>query len=265
MKLIAAGGCVKLYEKSCTLLGLKKLYSILNDEKAIRNWKKKNYNLVIDSGAHSWNKHTIAKTGIQGNKKKLPNIQEHKKKYYNFIRNNINEETIFVELDCYDILPEKELDEDCLTIRQLGGKFQYMRVYHPVIDGGSLKTIDKWISEGEEYFGVGVDSIPYLNGIFNKTKDKIKVHGFALTRMSVLEEYPFYSADSTTPLSPLMYGGAVDERLKKDGNMKNIQKSFNPIILGENNHKLWDAMKNFKKAEIYLTKLWKERGVEWSD
>ena len=70
--------------------------------------------------------------------------------------------------------------------------------------------------------GVAIDLPEYSDKIRTAEKNNSLVHGFGMTRTSMLTELPFYSSDSTTWLVGLQYGevnywnGSKMSRLKKD-------------------------------------------------
>ena len=89
----------------------------------------------------------------------------------------------------------------------------------------------------------------------------IKVHGFGMTGKDILERYPFYSVDSTSWLA-----GA------KTGKIKKFDKKdcgiYNFILMDKNKEKNYVKRTEFMlqeqlKLEIYITKLWKKRGINW--
>lgn len=266
MKLLAAGYVGKHYIQYIKQYNLSKLYSFFHEKKHIDKYVNGDFNLMmVDSGAHSWNKlHFNACSGIKASAN-LPDINEFHKGYINYIKANKNKEVVFVELDAYSYLTEKYLTEVWQELQAIPNhKYEYIRVYHPVLDNGSLKILDRWILEKHKYIGIGNDSTHLLDPIFSRTRDKIKIHGFAMTKRNLLEKYPFYSADSTTPIASDMFGCIFDS------NMKTLHKTvlykkrrFELIYIEDKKKRLEISVKNFKKLENYLTNLWEHRGIKW--
>ena len=266
MRLYAAGGKnKKFYDEAAVRHKVPRLYSFLLDQKNIAGFNL-SIPLMVDSGAHSYNKFTIGHVGMKGSSKALPPPLEFLKFYKEYILKYPHAPRItFVELDVYGLLPKNIIDDCYREIYEKVG-VRLIRVYHKMIDGGSLEIIDQWIEEGNTYIGLGLDSIPTWDKLFLKTKDKIKYHGFANTKMNYLEKYPFYSADSTTPLIGCIYGGFLSPNLKYLGKKRLVKNKRIEILIDRDNDATIElSLKNFKSTETYLTKLWEKRGVVWED
>ena len=147
-----------------------RLFSFLGQERAIRNWWDFS-KLMVDSGAHSWNKYTINKVATSATiqVKNLPKIEEYAETYIEFLKSFNNENAVFVELDTYGAIVKKYIDDMYDKIMCIPGrKFQFIRVYHPIIDNGSLEELFRWIDEGQTYIGLGNDSTYLFDKIFFK-------------------------------------------------------------------------------------------------
>lgn len=266
MRFFAAGDRDGMYRDLCKQYGLSKLYSaILKGEvRYIPSWNAKNYDLMLDSGAHSWNKQTDPKrVGHIGTGNNLPDIKDHAERYLKIIEHFKDEEIVFVELDCYNHLPKTYIDKMYERVRKIKGKFRFIRVYHPVIDGGSCAELQKWVDEGQDYIGIGNDSTPILNRVFRITKDNVRLHGFAMTKFELLQSFPFFSVDSTTPLSTAIYGECHKKNLVRLQKKKLIAERRIEITL-DGPERLLQSVINFKKTEQHLTQLWAKRGVIWT-
>lgn len=93
------------------------------------------------------------------------------------------------------------------------------------------------------------------NYVFSMTKNKIKVHGLAITNQKYNEAWPFYSIDSTTWLSPSIYGRSM--LIKNDSLLKYRNKTRH--YLERINHDI-NYWLNFEKQ---ITDLWGKRGIKW--
>lgn len=262
MRIVAAGARQKSYTEMCIKKDVSKLYSFLIDQTYIRRWNSNSW-LMVDSGAHSWNKFTITKIGHQSSGN-LPEIGTHLKKYAAFMKEFKDRPWIFVEFDVYGHLEKKAIDEQYSFFSSIVGRDKFIRVYHPIIDGGTLKVLDEWIEQGQSYIGVGNDSISYLDPIFKRTRDRVKVHGFAMTKFDLLTRYPFYSVDSTSPLSAFMYGSYSKGSLKK-GPKQQLIKNKDPDFFKSPTRHMIEMVDDLKKTEKFLTNLWEKRGVVWND
>lgn len=264
MKIILAGGSntTNLYQDHVKDYNLVKLYSILNEKNLINRWDI-NHPLMVDSGAHSWNKETITPVGMKRGTKLKP-AREFLTWYMNYINDNKDKPFIFVEFDVYGHLSLEEIDESYNYVKSLNGKSKFIRVYHPTLDGGDLSMLKKWIDEGQEYIGVGNDSTPILDEIFSLTKDKVMVHGFAMTKPRLMLKYPFFSVDSTSPLSTVIFGRysrpimSFDER--KDIIGRKSIKCFD-----DDYNRLKKAVIEVRESEDLFTNIWQKKGIIWPE
>ena len=108
-------------------------------------------------------------------------------------------------------------------------------------------------------------------------KQGIKVHGFAMTKIEVLKNYPFYSVDSASWLQPQMYGTIpyFDKgkltclSYNKEKHFLKKPKNMNlDILRGEDKkvtriYTMQLAIKAYKEMQDYYTNLWNKRGILW--
>jgi len=267
MYIIAAGGTKapngENFGDMCARHSVNKLYSALTEKRYIDKYDHDMW-LMVDSGAHVWNKKTINKVGMKRTTP-LPDIYEHADGYIEYIDKNKDKPHVFVELDCYAVLPKDYIDEMYKKVSDIDGNFEFMRVYHPAIDGGSLDEFKKWVDEGQTYIGIGNDSRPYLNEIFNIARDKVKIHGFAMIDSRLLLKYPFYSVDSTKALVTIIYGGVctgmLSVKTQKDKFKLVLQKDIR--VIDDNTERLERALADQKESQDFYTKMWDKRGIIW--
>lgn len=266
MRLFAAGdGLANNYTQVCRDCGNNRLFSVMNprEVKEAVVWDEKSTLLMVDSGAHSWNKKTINPVAGAG-RNDLPDYRDHAKWYINFIKENAHRRMIFVELDIYGLADKKFIDDMYEEIMSIKGNFKFIRVYHPIIDNGTTDEIKKWIDGGQDFIGIGNDSTCILGKIFKMTRDKVKIHGFAMTKERLLSKFPFYSADSTTPLSTLMYGNYFRDEFHAIRRQE-VETERMREVTHTPERKLKEALLAFRKMEDRLTVLWQTRGVTWND
>ena len=242
------------------------LFSVLNEPRKIEKYDLPNF-LIVDSGAHSWNKLTIQSFG-HGKRKSLPDPIEFYKKYADFIEQHKDKPYTFVELDIYGVLKKDIIDDFYKQIKSIKGKHKFIRVYHPIIDNGELKEFKKWIDQGQDYIGIGNDSRAILNNVFKITKNKVKLHGFAMTSKILLEKYPFYTCDSTTWLSGSMYSDYYDDNTLKIQSLSKLkQKRDINIIKTRKFHTNYGVnhlrVIGMDKLQKYINKVWEKKGVVW--
>jgi hypothetical protein len=262
MKIIVAGSNASNSSEVCRELGLYKLHSILNEKRDIENWDDSHF-LMVDSGAHSWNKKDLAHVGM-ASKKKLPDAKEFLYTYIQFIKKHKDKKMVFVEFDVYNTLPYKYITDKYNEIMDIGGNFKLIRVYHEMLDGGSLDILRKWIDEGQDYIGVGADCAPIFDKIFSITKDKIKLHGFAMTKLPYIEKYPFWSVDSTSPLTTVIFGRYTTPIMNFKGR-EDVARQKSIECYHEDDERLRNALIETKMTQDYIDELWKKRGIEWKD
>lgn len=262
MKVIVAGSNTRGVEKMVKDNGLCKLYSMLNERKLIDNWDD-DYFLMIDSGAHSWNKETITPVGMKRGTKLKP-AKDFIKFYFDYIEKNKHKKSVFVEFDVYGHLPIEQIDEFADNVQKLNGNSKFIRVYHPILDGGDLSILKKWIDQGHTYIGIGNDSTPYLDKIFNITRNEIKIHGFAMTKLGLMLRYPFFSVDSTTPLSTVIFGRYSRPIMSFDDRKDVIERKSIQCYDGDE-ARLLKAVIETKSTEDFVTEVWKQKGITWNE
>lgn len=101
----------------------------------------------------------------------------------------------------------------------------------------------------------GAQKNNYLNYVFKHTKDKIKVHGFGITDMSLMKKYPFYSVDSTSWQQRMRFGQTQLNESTRIRITKN--KSIHYLDLLEK------EVLEVKQKEKLITSLWAKRGIIW--
>lgn len=237
-----------------------RLHTFLS-EKAWIDRRNPKLKMMVDSGAHSWNKTFINRTGGAAPRTDLPPIQDYYEEYISYAAAHSDDNIIYVELDVYGTIEKVYLDSMYKIARKKIKNF--IRVYHTILDDGSLSELKKWIREGQTYIGIGNDSTHLLPRIFDITRDKVKIHGFAMTKQRLLDRYPFYSVDSTSWKSVQMFGGAWvnGKKMRKE----EIRELKHPAIFKDSRYSLYDGAVAFMKMEEYYTNLWKARGVNWHE
>jgi hypothetical protein len=271
MKLIAAGsGKLKdgtTFSKLCSLFGIRKLLSHYGERKHIEKYDHDNV-LMVDSGGHIYNKASgLNVVGFGSHKPPRPAKLE-AERYLRFLDKNRDKNWVMVEPDFYGQLSVSYIDGFCQEVLSMRPKFEYIRVYHPGIpsnDKTSHSMLRKWIDQGHQYIGISKSAEDYYGEIFNITRDQVKLHGFALTGRTILEKFPFYSADSTSALVvPLKYNSTPIEgfrMLQKDKAIATRDVRY--LQYRDPDDRIMESLRRFKMQETYYTKLWEKRGVVW--
>lgn len=260
MQVILAGMGNKYYEQCCKEHGMTKLYSALNERRMIDKFQK-DYPLMVDSGAHSWNKIGLNVVGGKASVS-LPPLSEWIPKMIEYYTTWDNSAWTLVELDVYAEMKMPDIDLMATEIRGKLNKAEFLRVYHIQIDGGSLKVLKKWLDEGYTYIGLALDSMPVWDKVFALTRDTIRYHGFAATRQELLLKYPFYSVDSSTAIAGIRYGGSFVNG--KYISKENLHKTRHVAAMQDTNERRIEAgVKAMYQMQEFVTKVWKRRGVVW--
>lgn len=188
-----------------------RLFSQLNDRKSIQAWMEyaKKGKLFIDSGAHS--AHT---RGVE------LDVDE----YINYVNEHDDEISIFAQVDKIPgVYRQHKTEKDWAEAPALSWEnYKYMRervkspdklipVFHQGEDWKWLKNMCEATFDGKHIPYIGLsprgdvkvkDKEEFVKKGFQIIKDSsnpnVKVHAFGMTTLSLLERYPFYSADSTT-------------------------------------------------------------------
>lgn len=185
----------------------KYLYSQYNDRPTIRKLyetlKKPVTKLFLDSGAYT----AFTK-----------NVSIDIDEYIDYVNSNIDAITVCAPVD---VIP-KGVEDSRIAAEQSWNNFLYMRkriiipgkliaVYH---QAEPIENLHKILDYSDEYgkityMGIGAlantrdkdTRMRFIESCFYeimKQRSDIKVHGFGMTDLSLLELFPFYSADSTT-------------------------------------------------------------------
>lgn len=85
-------------------------------------------------------------------------------------------------------------------------------------------------------------------------------HGLAVTSEKLLKIFPFFSADSSSWVGCLRFGGGDAAGLKKLPRYKESDAAMSATI-----HTLRAEIRKYKKIEYDMTNLWRLRGIEWDE
>jgi len=169
---------------------------------------------------------------------------------------------------------------DVVNVEDTLKNFEYLRnkcpktkilpVYHfsDYVTTHNKHLLKTFVSEGSDYIflgglaGMGVHPDLYckfLSYCFAATDHKIKLHGLGITAETFLEKFPFYSVDSSTWVAPRRFNHGLSKL--KYGN------DFSYVYMRTTNseQKLLEEANYFRNLGIKYTKLWKRRGITWTD
>jgi hypothetical protein len=216
-------------------------YHYLTQEKQIIKMENKKVELFLDSGAFSaW---------TQG----VPvDIRE----YIKFIKENANVIDVYANLDVIGIggkKPNRLTAEKTLENQKVMEKAGLSPI--PVFHFGEPFSFLEYYCSEYDYVALGVAGnigtklIPWLDTCFSEyicDKEtglpKIKAHGFAVTSLSLMLRYPWYSVDSTSWVVTGRMGGIfvprkIDGEWKYDKNPLKVSVSLrSPNMKDESKH-----------------------------
>jgi hypothetical protein len=234
------------------------------DDSSLKQEKEKGFNIFLDSGGYS-----ARKQGINVDIKEYGKFLEENKDY------------IFTAANL-DVMDTNKAQENQKYLEQF---YQVLPVYHFSEYAEKNEDLLKQFCEKYKYIAIGgiAGMNPdrkllsnYLNFSFRtimKYKG-LKVHGFGITALQYLKNYPFYSVDSTSWLIGGKFGTILKWELNSFKNAKNIHYSDKkkmidnriPISLTEGYEgRLRHNIREILKMEKEITELWKVRGIEWVD
>ena len=263
MKVFLAGAGGDTYPHLCEKYKMQKLYSALNERRRIQEYPTRSP-LMVDSGAHSWNKTSINPGGGHA-KTALPPLDQWMETLTKLYLSWDMPSRLLVELDVYAEAPLAAIDEMAEAVRSKLKYATFVRVYHPMIDAGSCRVLKQWIDQGYTYLGVGMDAAPVWGKVFKLTRDKIRLHGFAATKEDLLFKYPFFSVDSSTAIAAARYGGGYGATGKYRGKDRLIKEKSVQLVRPNLHAAIEDGVRAMKALQDRVTKFWEAKGIVWPD
>ena len=164
-------------------------------------------------------------------------------------------------LDSHDL---KESQANQKKLEKLG--YNPIPVYHySEYASDNRELLDDMVRD-YDYIGIGgvagaglnaAQKKAYLDYVFYRTQDKVKVHGLGMSSIKPVDKYPYYSVDSSTWLQFQKFGASravPDETMRKwmARHVHYEQRNLLEII--------W-----YLKFEYETTRVWAHRGIKWDD
>lgn len=127
------------------------------------------------------------------------------------------------------------------------------------------------------------DFLDHVWRLIRERKENLHVHCFGITKVQILERYPFYSADSTVTLlsaskfgtltqyhrgkKVACYAGRFQQR-GRDAADESKRRPFSEIMGMDTGEPMYPYrvianIREHQRYQWYLTELWRRRGVEW--
>lgn len=160
-----------------------------------------------------------------------------------------------------------------------------LKVIHVFHQHEKFEVLDRLV-EHSDYIGISPandvsekEKLAWTNQVYARIKDKVRTHGFAVTSHRQLYKYPFYSADSSSWVTPARYGRIpiMNDRhevktfsYKNQNDFEKYWKYLKDVGIETISNPLsWSgrtriAIKTYQKLEEVATKLWEQRGVTWN-
>ena len=246
----AGAGSYKEVLAGCGVKNILESAYSLNYKKCLKELKSQFPSLLLDSGGYA------ARTR---------GVKVSVSKYANYI-NQEGLDLVF-ELDTNDP-DETKANRDYLKAHvnaYVIPIYHYSDFCHPRYRG----LLDEFV-ENYEYISIGgvagvnlgkeAETTLYKY-VFNRTKDKIKVHGLGITDTRVLKAYPFYSVDSTSWLQPIRYGRQAVIRAFNYGIRQALKDKHKASLKGQ--ELVIPEIQMLLTQEKQITELWERKGVVW--
>ena len=171
-------------------------YWELNDKVTLKGLHEEGFNIMVDSGAYSFQESTA---------QKRVNFEEYLVEYIEFLQHNKDYYESCVELDIDKIVGVEQVKK-YRTIMENAG-LNPMVVWHPP------RGFEAWKEHCRDYERIGFNTINDIRNMRQMRKmmevaDKydVKVHGFGTTKTAYMENFDFYSVDSTSWLAGGRFG-----------------------------------------------------------
>ena len=242
--------------------------------------------IIVDSGAHTFfseNSDEGLTVSVHTKKTKTKETPEEyfenyllwAKKYYDYY-------DYFVELDIGELVGQDVVLQWRERLKQHGIFDKCITVMHPATCTYEeyLQMLDESESKycALEGLRAGQAQIPYGKYLLAAYEKGVKVHGFALTNKKIVEKYPFFSVDSSSWKAGLQYGTyarSVDGKSKAisfkenkwghDMTMPGLIDVYSDHLKTQRLARLRLAVKSYADMQTYYTKVWKARGIDFSN
>jgi hypothetical protein len=235
-------------------------------KKGLASVKEHAQSIIVDSGAHSFfsmNKEKITAAGTARRAKVQLDVDEYWNRYVRWLQTNYEFIDYFAELDIGELVGKEKVKSWRQELKEKGLFKKCLTVYHPAVmsweDFKEMVRENK--TDGPGYIALeGIRgkkrAVDYIKCAQYLMKEKVRFHGFAMVRQKYLDLIPFYSVDSSSWLSGVMYGGRTTSK-KGRLSIATAGKSWTQ------EEKLIEAARAYEQIEDVYTRKWQERGVDW--
>lgn len=115
----------------------------------------------------------------------------------------------------------------------------------------------------------------WLCKVYSTIGADVRTHAFGVTTVSLMENFPFYSVDSTSWLAPSLYWSipvfAGPTRGLIQVGKADLQRRFGEVArhivpaTGGYEYLTRLSLRAYRQIESYITRLWEARGLKWED
>jgi len=246
--------------------------------------------IVVDSGAHSFfNEEAGGKMGLSASiHSKTTKTKETPNEYFNayvqWLKANWTGFDYFVELDIGEIVGQEKVMHWRAILKLEGLYSKCITVYHPAVttEADYLAYLDDSQSRYMALEGAraGKLAVNYPWAIEEALKRNVRLHGFAMTKRSVLFKYPLYSVDSSSWKSGSQYGTGL--AIKADGEASgmrykdvksmadmplahNLEDVLSPIPMRQRNKRAELAIRGYNLMAEQATDYWRSKGITYEN
>jgi hypothetical protein len=236
----------------------------------LKGYKEAGCEIFVDSGAHTFFSELGMGHGVVVTKetKTQESYEEYFEKYLTWLLTVKDIVSCYVELDIQEIVGQVQIWEWRRRMREVG--LDPIVVLHPKASDNVDKEWDRLTSEFTYCAIEG--SLPtnrYVGWLTMSEKKKVRVHGFAMTKVDEMRRCKFYSVDSTSWTSGGRFGGTYFyrgggrmEAFGKDEKRGRVRFKQSLIKAGID----WEALERDDNTEIDRMNCfaWKQF-ADWAD
>jgi len=251
-------------------------------ENSLKKLKERQHKgiITIDSGAHSFfEKMGISVTSSKKKDSSVPDPHAYFKNYFEWAKEWADHFDYFCELDLQELVGKDTVDQWRDQINKAGIGHKLITVHHSFNNWEDFVKLCK--NSKSKYIAIeGIrkgQSMMLYNKYIKYAYDRgIKIHGFAFTRTKLLYHFPFYSVDSSSWTTAIRYGAINKFEYSKIKTVKSSKAHFFENNLDMDLHsskrdriankkKLEYSAKQYRDLEVFFTKLWTSRGINWKE
>lgn len=159
-----------------------------------------------------------------------------------------------------------------------------LKVIHVFHQHERFEVLDRLV-EHSDYIGISPandvsqkEKSAWMAQVYKRIRNKVRTHGFAVTSHRQLYKYPYYSADSSSWITPARYGRIPvmthnhqikTFTYKSQDDVERYWEYVSHLGIDDLNHPTsWEgrtriAIATYKKLGEVATEIWDRRGITW--